>query len=172
IALWKGVICIGNVFFILISRELKNRSYAKDDGDSVTYEDHVKKDCPKWNKQKSTSFVKKNVGPGYRMHSDGNDNGDLLMAVSKEMFLESSMDYGGSYHMTPTKDIFFNYKEFNSCTILLSDNRACAIGGREGESTNEILFKFVLKNVRYIPELKRNLIYLGTLDRERYTVDM
>ncbi|GJY17979.1 hypothetical protein Tco_0389470 [Tanacetum coccineum] len=116
------------VFFILISRELKKRSYAKDDGDGLF--DHVKKDCPKWNKQKSTSFVKKNAGHGSRMHSDGNDNGDLLMAVSEEMFLESSMDSGGSYHMTPTKDILFNYKEFNSCTISLSDNRACAIGGQ------------------------------------------
>ena len=31
---------------------------------------------------------------------------------------------------------------------------------------------FVLENVRYIPELKRNLISLGTLDREGYTVKM
>ncbi|GJR59823.1 retrotransposon protein, putative, ty1-copia subclass [Tanacetum coccineum] len=31
---------------------------------------------------------------------------------------------------------------------------------------------FVLENVRYIPELKRNLISLGTLDREGYTVKL
>ncbi|GKE20314.1 retrovirus-related pol polyprotein from transposon TNT 1-94 [Tanacetum coccineum] len=31
---------------------------------------------------------------------------------------------------------------------------------------------FVLENVRYIPELMRNLISLGTLDREGYTVKL
>ncbi|GKG25586.1 retrovirus-related pol polyprotein from transposon TNT 1-94, partial [Tanacetum coccineum] len=44
--------------------------------------DHLKKDCPKRNKKKSTSFVKKNVGQGSGF--EGYDNGDLLMAVSEE----------------------------------------------------------------------------------------
>ncbi|GJY98441.1 retrovirus-related pol polyprotein from transposon TNT 1-94, partial [Tanacetum coccineum] len=58
-------------------------------------------------------------------------------------------------------------------TVLLGDNRACAIMGigkvrvqmKDGSS-------FVLENVRYIPELKRNLISLGTLYREGYTVKL
>ncbi|GJX33968.1 retrotransposon protein, putative, ty1-copia subclass [Tanacetum coccineum] len=45
-------------------------------------------------------------------------------------------------------------------------------GGREGESTMKDSSSFVLENVRYIPELKRNLISLGTLDREGYTVKL
>ncbi|GJR16644.1 retrovirus-related pol polyprotein from transposon TNT 1-94 [Tanacetum coccineum] len=73
--------------------------------------------------------------------------------------------------MTPRRDFLFDFKEFNSGTVLLGDNRACAIMGigkvrvqmKDGSS-------FVLENVRYIPELKRNLISLGTLDREGYTV--
>ncbi|GJT16229.1 retrovirus-related pol polyprotein from transposon TNT 1-94 [Tanacetum coccineum] len=43
-------------------------------------EDHLKKDCPKRNKKKSTGFVKKNAGQGSGMHPEGYDNGDLLMA--------------------------------------------------------------------------------------------
>ncbi|GKA88836.1 retrovirus-related pol polyprotein from transposon TNT 1-94 [Tanacetum coccineum] len=136
-------------------------------------EDHLKKDCPKWNKKKSTGFVKKNAGQGSSMHSEGYDNGDLLMAVSEERFLEWIMDSGGSYHMTPRRDFLFDFKEFNGGTVLLGDNRACAIMGtgkvrvqmKDGSS-------FVLKNVRYIPELKRNLISLGTLDREGHTVKL
>ncbi|GKA01987.1 hypothetical protein Tco_0674652 [Tanacetum coccineum] len=54
-------------------------------------EDHLKKDCLKRNKKKSTGFVKKNAGQGYGMHSEGYDNGDLLMAVSKERFLGRSI---------------------------------------------------------------------------------
>ncbi|GJS90771.1 retrovirus-related pol polyprotein from transposon TNT 1-94 [Tanacetum coccineum] len=134
-------------------------------------EDHLKKDCPKRNKKKSTGFVKKNVGQG--SGSKGYDNSDLLMAVSEERFLEWIMDYGGSFHMTPKRDFLFDFKEFNGGAVLLGDNRACAIMGigkvrvqmKDGSS-------FVLENVRYIPELKRNLISLGTLDREGYTVKL
>nr|GFD02792.1 zinc finger, CCHC-type [Tanacetum cinerariifolium] len=65
------------------------------------------------------------------------------------------------------------FKEFNGGTVLLSDNKACAIIGigkvrvqmKDGSS-------FVLENMRYILELKRNLISLGTLDREGYTVKL
>ncbi|GJX67378.1 hypothetical protein Tco_0303105 [Tanacetum coccineum] len=52
------------------------------------YEDYLKKDYQKRNEKKSTSFVKKNAGQGSGMHSEGYDNGDLLMAVSEERFLE------------------------------------------------------------------------------------
>ncbi|GKB78199.1 retrotransposon protein, putative, ty1-copia subclass [Tanacetum coccineum] len=41
--------------------------------------DHLKKDCPKRNKKKSTGFVGKNAGQDSGMHSEGYDNGDLLM---------------------------------------------------------------------------------------------
>nr|GEY00211.1 retrovirus-related Pol polyprotein from transposon TNT 1-94 [Tanacetum cinerariifolium] len=140
-------------------RELKKRKDAKDDGDI--------------NKKKSTGFVKKSVGQGSGIHSEGYDNGDLLMVVSEERFLEWIMDSSGSFHMTSRRDFLFDFKEFNGGTILLGDNRACAIMGignvrvqmKDGSS-------FVLENVHYIPELKRNLIYLGTLDREGYTVKL
>ncbi|GJY59159.1 retrovirus-related pol polyprotein from transposon TNT 1-94 [Tanacetum coccineum] len=196
-----------DVLSSLNSRELKKRTYAKDDGDGLyvrgtsshrgnqgrgrsrlkskgkeTYklkcyicysEDHLKKNCPKRNKKKSTSFVKKNAGQGFDMHSEGYDNGDLLMAVSEERFLEWIMDYGGFFHMTPKRDFLFDFKEFNGGTVLLDNNRACAIMGiRKVRVQMKDDSSFVLQNVRYIPELKRNLISLGTLDRESYTVKL
>ncbi|GJZ88309.1 retrovirus-related pol polyprotein from transposon TNT 1-94 [Tanacetum coccineum] len=114
------------------------------------HRDHLKKDCPKRNKKKSTGFVKKNAGQGSGMHSEGYDNGDLLMAVSEERFLEWIMDSGGSFHMTPRRDFLEG-----GGTIQMKDGSS-----------------FVLENVRYIPELKRNLISLGTLDREGYTMKL
>nr|GEX35398.1 hypothetical protein [Tanacetum cinerariifolium]GEX38142.1 hypothetical protein [Tanacetum cinerariifolium] len=163
-----------DVLSSLNSRELKKRTGAKDDGDGLYVRgrsDH--RDCLKRNKKKSTGFVKKNVGQGYGMHSEGYDNGDLLMAMSDERFLEWIMDFSGSFHMTPRRDFLFDFKEFNGGVVLLDDNRACAIMGiwkvrvqmKDGSS-------FMLENVRYIPELKRNLISLGTLDREGYTVKL
>ncbi|GKE32351.1 retrovirus-related pol polyprotein from transposon TNT 1-94, partial [Tanacetum coccineum] len=116
-----------DVLSSLNSRELKKRTDAKDEGPIIG--DHLKKDCPKWNKKKSTGFVKKNAGQGSGIHSEGYDNGDLLMAVSGERFLEWIMDSGGSYHMTPMRDFLFDFKEFDGGTVLLGDNRACAIRG-------------------------------------------
>ncbi|GKA08192.1 retrovirus-related pol polyprotein from transposon TNT 1-94 [Tanacetum coccineum] len=151
-----------DVLSSLNSRELKKMADAKDDGDGLyvkgrsdyrgnqgrgssrlkskgkgTYklkchicyfEDHLKKDCPKKNKKKSTGFVKKNVRQGSSMNSEG--------------YLVDG--------------------------VLLGDNRACAIVGKGMKDGSS----FVLENVRYILELKRNLIYLGTLDREGYTVKL
>nr|GEW16865.1 retrovirus-related Pol polyprotein from transposon TNT 1-94 [Tanacetum cinerariifolium] len=156
----------------LNTNDLKKRTNAKDDDDGLYVRgrsDH--RDCPKRNKKKSTGFVKKNAGQGSGMHSEGYDNGDLLMPVSGERFLEWIMESGGSFHMTARMDFLFDFKEFNGGTALLGDNRACTIRG-----TGKVRVKmkdgssFMLKNMRYIPELKRNLISLGILDREGYTV--
>ncbi|GJZ70746.1 retrovirus-related pol polyprotein from transposon TNT 1-94, partial [Tanacetum coccineum] len=150
-----------DVLSSLNSRELKKRTDAKDDY------------CLKRNKKKSTGFVKKNVGQGSGMHSEGFENGDLLMAVSEERFLEWIMDSGGSFYMTPRRDFFFDFKEFNGGTVLLGDNRACVIRGtRKVRVQMKDGSSFVLENVRYIPELKRNLISLSTLHREGYTVKL
>ncbi|GKD07367.1 retrovirus-related pol polyprotein from transposon TNT 1-94 [Tanacetum coccineum] len=119
----------------------------------------VLQDCPKRNNKKSTGFVKKNAGQGSGMHSKGYDNGGLLMAMSDERFLEWIMNSGGSFHMTPGRDFLFDFKEFNGGTVLLGDNRACAIIGtgkvrvqmKDGSS-------FVLKNVCYISRFEENLI--------------
>ncbi|GJZ59552.1 retrovirus-related pol polyprotein from transposon TNT 1-94 [Tanacetum coccineum] len=135
-------------------------------------EDHLKKDCPKRNKKKSIGFVKKNAGQGSGIHSKGYDNGDLLMEVSEDRFLEWIMDSGSSYHMTPRRDLF-DFNEFNGGAILLGDNRAYAImGTRKVRVQMKDGSSFVLENVHYIPELKRNLIYLGTMDREDYTMKL
>nr|GEV42923.1 retrotransposon protein, putative, Ty1-copia subclass [Tanacetum cinerariifolium] len=135
--------------------------------------DVVVQDQSQKNKKKSTGFVKKNAKQGSGIHYEGYDNEDLLMALSEERFLEWIIDSGGSYHMTPRRDFLFDFKEFDGGTVLLGDNRTYAIRGtkkvkvqmKDGSS-------FMLENVRYVPELKRNLISLGTLDREGYTVKL
>ncbi|GJR91008.1 retrovirus-related pol polyprotein from transposon TNT 1-94 [Tanacetum coccineum] len=66
------------------------------------------------------------------------------------------MDYGGYYHMTPERDFLFEFKEFFGGTVLLGDNKACAIRGT--------------RKVRV--QMKINLISLGTMDREGYTVKL
>nr|GEX20055.1 retrovirus-related Pol polyprotein from transposon TNT 1-94 [Tanacetum cinerariifolium] len=142
-----------NILSSLNSQELKKRIDAKDDGDGL----YVRGRSDHWGNQgrgslrskskgtrkKSTGFVKKNAGQGSGMHSEGYEDGNLLMA------------------------------EFNGGTVLLGDNRAYAILGiRKVRLQMKDGSSFVLENVRYIPELKRNLIFFGTLDREGYTMKL
>ncbi|GJZ97506.1 retrotransposon protein, putative, ty1-copia subclass [Tanacetum coccineum] len=152
-SLWMLMSCLSSLQFTGVDKEVQMQRMI---GDGIFCKGsriigvNKGRDCPKWNKKKSTGFVKKNAGQGSSMHSEGYDNGDLLMAVSEERFLEWIMDSGGSYHMTPRRDFLFDFKEFNGGTVLLS---------------------LVLKNVVTFPVLE-NLISLGTLDREGHTVKM
>ena len=134
-------------------------------------EEHLKRNCPKNNRKKSNGFVKKEDQPS----SSGSiyDGSEVMMVMSAEALLDWIMDSGGSYHMTPRLDLVFDFLECDGGRVLLGDNRECKIKGigkvrvqlKDGSS-------FVLHNVRYIPELKRNLISLGTLEKEGYTVKM
>ncbi|GJU26713.1 retrotransposon protein, putative, ty1-copia subclass [Tanacetum coccineum] len=134
-------------------------------------EDHLKRNYPKNNRNKSIGYVKKEDQPS----SSGSiyNDSEVMTMMSAEALLDLMMDSGCSYHMTPRLDILFDFLECDGGSVLLGDNRECKIRGigkvrvqlRDGSS-------FVLSNVRYIPELKRNLISLGTLKKEGYTVKL
>nr|CAN67902.1 hypothetical protein VITISV_037907 [Vitis vinifera] len=72
--------------------------------------------------------------------------------------------------MCPIKTWFENFKEADGGHVLLGNNKHCKILG-----TGTVRIKHydsierVLEDVRYIPELKKNLISLGMLDESRYT---
>ncbi|GJW81925.1 copia LTR rider [Tanacetum coccineum] len=166
----REALTLMNVMATLNSKEIKERSKAKGDDGEGLY-DHLKRNRPKNNRKKSTGYVNKDDQPS----SSGliYDDSEVMMVMSVEALLDWIMDLGGSYHMTPMIDLFFDYLECDGGRVLLGDNKECKIRGigkvrvqlKDGSS-------FVLQNVRYIPELKRNLISLGTLKKEGYTVKL
>ncbi|GKC73020.1 retrotransposon protein, putative, ty1-copia subclass, partial [Tanacetum coccineum] len=158
------------------SRQSRGKSRSKSRGGRLKCyicqsEDHLKRNCPKNNRKKSTGYVKKDEQPS----SSGStyDDSEVMMVMSAQALLDWIMDSGCSYHMTPRLDILFDFLECDGGSVQLGDNRECKIRGigkvriqlRDGSS-------FVLHNVRYIPELKRNLISLGTLEKEGFTVKL
>ncbi|GKE35238.1 zinc finger, CCHC-type containing protein [Tanacetum coccineum] len=109
--------------------------------------------------------------------ADGYDNADVIMAMSIEEILDLIMDLGGSYRITYMRDYFVDFEEYDGGKILLGDGKECRIRGtgkvqvqmRDGSS-------FVLDNIMYVLELRRNLIPLVVLSRTRrancaYTLD-
>ncbi|GJT88403.1 zinc finger, CCHC-type containing protein [Tanacetum coccineum] len=135
-------------------------------------EEHLKRDCPRYNHKKSQGFVRnEDQVSGYR--ADWYDSANVMMAMSVEELLDWIIDSGGSYHITYRRDYLFDFEKYDGGNILLSDGKECCVRGtckvqvqmRDGSS-------FVLDNVMYVPKLRRNLISLGTLEKEDFTVKM
>ena len=126
-------------------------------------ERHFKKDCP--NKKQNT--VKKTMNEGDAIVIlDGYDSVKVLNVVEVDSGKEWILDSRYSFHMCPIKAWVEDFKEADGCHVLLGNNKHCKI-----LSTGTVRIKHydsierVLKDVRYLPKLKRNLISLGMLDK-------
>ena len=77
------------------------------------------------------------------------------------------MDSGCTWHMTPNKDLFEKLCDQDGGSVLLRINKACKI-----VSVGFVRFKLhdesikLLTEVRYVLDLKRNLISLGEFDKK------
>nr|GEW78388.1 zinc finger, CCHC-type [Tanacetum cinerariifolium] len=95
--------------------------------------------------------------------ADKYDSADVIMAMSVKQLLDWIMDSGGSYHMAYKRDYLFDFEKYNGGNVLLSDSKKCRVRRtckvqvqmRDGSS-------FMLDNIRYVSELRQNLISLGT----------
>ncbi|GJX58476.1 retrovirus-related pol polyprotein from transposon TNT 1-94 [Tanacetum coccineum] len=166
----REALTLEDVMATLNSKEIKERSKAKGDDGEGLY-DYLKRNCLKNNRKKSTGYVKKDEQPS----SSGStyDDYEVMMVMRAQALLDWIMDSGCSYHMTPRLDILFDFLECDGGSVQLGDIRECKIKGI-GKVRIQLKDRssFVLHNVKYIPELKRNLISLGTLEKEGYTVKL
>ncbi|KAG8480706.1 hypothetical protein CXB51_025391 [Gossypium anomalum] len=90
--------------------------------------------------------------------------------VSEEWILDS----GCTFHMSPNRDWFTTYETISEGVVLMGNNASCKIAG-VGTIKVKMFDGVVrtLSDVRHVPELKRNLISLSTLDSKgyRYTAE-
>ncbi|KAL0298311.1 UNVERIFIED_CONTAM: Retrovirus-related Pol polyprotein from transposon TNT 1-94 [Sesamum radiatum] len=100
--------------------------------------------------------------------SDCSD-GDML-SISTNQYMDAwILDSGCSYHITPNREWFSSYRSGNSGSIYLGDDRCCNIVG-----VGDVRIKMydgtvrTLSDVRHIPDLKKNLISLGTLHKNDF----
>lgn len=73
------------------------------------------------------------------------------------------IDSGCTYHMTSRRNWFSEFNDHDKTMILVGDDHTVEARGsgtvRLGKSIK------ILQNARYVPNLRRNLISSGTLDR-------
>ncbi|GKA19882.1 retrovirus-related pol polyprotein from transposon TNT 1-94 [Tanacetum coccineum] len=114
------------------SRQSRGKSRSKSRGGRLKCyicqsDDHLKRNCPKNNCKKSTSYVKKDEQPS--SSSPTYDDSEVMMVMSAQALLDWIMDSGCSCHMTPKLDILFDFLKCDGGSVQLGDNRECKIKG-------------------------------------------
>ncbi|MDV3143386.1 MAG: hypothetical protein Q8761_03110, partial [Sweet potato little leaf phytoplasma] len=136
-------------------------------------EGHIKRDCYSLKrKNNQNKKFKKNkqseaaVGENSITYSDALATSDHC-SDEQEYFEKYDwvIDSGCSFHMTPTKGWFSTYREWDSGIVYMGNNNTCRVIGIGSVSLKlkDGTVK-LLRNVRHVPNLKRNLISLGMLD--------
>ncbi|WVZ06123.1 hypothetical protein V8G54_019469 [Vigna mungo] len=126
---------------------------------------HIKKFCPekgKAGRPQETADVAE--------ASEGYESAGVLVASSEDPQRSWVMDFGCSYHMCPVKEFFENFDQKEHGNVLLRNNKACRVQGVGSVrlkmfDNREMMFQAV----RYVPELKRNLISISAFDLGGYT---
>ncbi|GJT56507.1 hypothetical protein Tco_0991561 [Tanacetum coccineum] len=142
----RDTLKLEDVLATLKSRELKKMTEAKGDGGEGLYvRGRSGQRDMGYNHKKSQGFVR-NEDQVSGSGADAYDNADVMMAMSVEELLDWIMDSRSSYYITYRRG-------------------KVQVHMRDGSS-------FVLDNVRYVSKLRRDLISLGTLEKEGFIVKM
>ncbi|GJV04578.1 zinc finger, CCHC-type containing protein [Tanacetum coccineum] len=158
----RDTLKLEDVLATLNSRELQKMTEAKGDGGEGLYvrgrsgqRDMEQGTNSAWLKSHGRSSRLGDKDQVSGSGADGYDSADVMMAMSVEELLDWIMDSGGSYHITYRRDYLVDFEEYDGGNILLGDGRECRVRGD-----------------MYVSELRRNLISLGTLEKEGFTVKM
>ncbi|KAK2974756.1 hypothetical protein RJ640_010016 [Escallonia rubra] len=108
---------------------------------------------------------KSSDGDLYLVSSVEQQEGNLLSVRDNSFSTKWFLDSACSFHMCPDKEWFDCLTPCNGGTVLMGNDAVCEV---MGIGTIKIkMFDGIVKilgDVRYIPDLKKNLISLGTLD--------
>jgi hypothetical protein len=126
----------------------------------------MKKDCPKKKKGKAGERKDGSSSSANLVERDS-DDGDMLSVSATSDHLADSwiLDSACSFHVTPNREWFDTYRSVNCGNVRMGNDASCEV---IGIGTIKIrMFDGVvrtLSEVRHVPDLRKNLISLGTLD--------
>ena len=87
------------------------------------------------------------------------DIGDAIILSVNSPIESWILDSGSSFHSSPSKELFQNFKSGNFGKVYLADNKALEIEGKGDVCINTTSGnQWPLEDVRYILGLKKNLI--------------
>ncbi|KAL2248383.1 UNVERIFIED_CONTAM: hypothetical protein Sindi_2690600 [Sesamum indicum] len=127
---------------------------------------HYIKDCRKLKRDnKDRNFDEKE-----KVNNVFDENGEVFTvyeanSVHSVNKFEWLIDSGYTFHMSPVKEIFSNFRYEKSGFVSMANEKKCEIVGLGDVSLNfKEGYRLILKNVRYVPDLSHNLISCAALE--------
>lgn len=150
------------------STSSNRRNLAKDECAFCRKKGHWKKDCP---------ILKKNdnKNPTANVVHVIDDDTELAMIGSSlpHHSEEWILDSGCTYHMCPNRDWFSSFEELDGGSVFMGNDNTCKTKG-----IGKIRLRLhdgairVLTDVRYVPDLRKNLISLGALESKGFKITL
>ncbi|KAG2687294.1 hypothetical protein I3760_09G044700 [Carya illinoinensis] len=142
------------------------RKLARDECSFCHNKGHWRKDCPNRKGQQQNQPNTANV-------VDRDDESDFSLASSSSICRSDEwiMDSGCTYHMCPNRDWFTDFTKIDGGAVLMGNDSACKTQG-----IGSIRLKLhdgsvkTLTEVRYVLDLRKNLISLGSLDSKGFRI--
>jgi hypothetical protein len=134
---------------------------------------HMKRQCRKFKNEqlKEKGEESKEEKDTAAVASDGDD-----LVVCEDVYVNLAchesmwvVDTAASFHITPHRDFFSSYTNGNFGWVRMENEAKCEIVGMgDIQLETSIGCKLLLKDVRYVPEMRFSLISIGKLDDEGY----
>ena len=111
--------------------------------------------------------------------SEGNDSDSsgfsfsLTPSVCASDSWEWMLDSGATYHVCPRREWFSSFEKIDSGVVIMGNDHSCQV---EGVGTVRIKMcdgmVREVDDVRYVPQLKKNLMLLGVLESQGLRITM
>ncbi|KAH9718140.1 hypothetical protein KPL71_022099 [Citrus sinensis] len=168
----KSVIIFKDVCTALTNLEIRNNNKNSERASSETLVSrdwgHWRKDCPKAQKRYGKKPAAANMA---RKDEDSNYSLSITPAAYVASSSEWILDTGATYHLCPIKEWFTDFSEFESGAVMMGSDQLCrtmGIGTIRLKMFDGIIRE--LKEVRFVPALKKNRISVGALEDKGYKV--
>ncbi|KAH9782773.1 retrovirus-related pol polyprotein from transposon TNT 1-94-like protein [Citrus sinensis] len=146
----------------------RSRNIARDECAFCHEKSHWRKDCPKAQKRDGKKPATANM-------AQKDENSDYSLSITPAAYVASSsewiLDTGATYHLCPIKEWFTDFRNLESGAVMMGNNQPCRTMGI-GTIRLKMFDGMVreLKEVRFVPEIKKNLISVGALEAKGYKV--
>ncbi|KAH9684587.1 hypothetical protein KPL70_013604 [Citrus sinensis] len=146
----------------------RSRNMARDECAFCHEKGHWRKDCPKAQKRDGKKPAAANMAQKY-------EDSDYSLSITPVAYVASSsewiLDTGATYHLCPIKEWFTDFRNLESGAVVMGNDQPCRTMGI-GTIRLKMFDGMVreLKEVRFVPALKKNLISVGALEVKGYKV--
>ncbi|KAH9782717.1 Integrase catalytic domain-containing protein [Citrus sinensis] len=146
----------------------RSRNIARDECAFCHEKGHWRKDCPKAQKRDGKKPAAANM-------AQKDEDSDYSLSITPAAYVASSskwiLDIGATYHLCPIKEWFTDFCNMESGAVAMGNDQPCrtmGIGTIQLKMFDGIVRE--LKEVRFVPALKKNVISVGALKAKGYKV--